>query len=692
MPQTPDLSDILTGSGMPPHAANAVEAAIAQASVSGAGIVPSLSVGTDAAAANTAAIQAALTIGGMVTIPGNLGTVLVNATLTIGSNTAIAIGKGTTLKMADNSGRCNIFANSDQINGNTNIAITGGGALDFNYSNQPGAVSDTRLMGIYLCNVDGVRIAGLDLSNCNKYHVLLASCRNFRIQRCTANSALQGADGFHIHGNSSDGLIEDCSGSSGDDFVAINVKDVSNWLNPTNPALHIGPIRNITVRKISGKTVAGKNGNCVAVYSNVPAAGTALTGASWANGIVTLAFSGSVGVVGEFVQVAGVTPSTYNGNFRVLSASAGQLTYAMEKTPGTYTSGGTVAANYTMTGIRITDIKPTTVNGGNVVYLATFPSPGYGGVIDDVVVDDVYSPGNQSHELALYTCIGRGVFSNVRCSRVSGGEVIWGEPGFNHESLAFTNISNDSHFTGSLGGAVKIASPARAMKMTNCRHLLAGSPTTSGWLLTNGTNTSMRYESIEVTNFEAIGRLASTGLAGIELGAAEFPSIAVTNMLVSGMGHAIKDNGTTGDVNITINGLHARDMAAGTSVLKFYGTGARRQVSVQGYMPTSTALGPYTLLSSVGGSGAVTMLMASGAPNYTYTFNWIASDTPAAGSSLYCNGAEIKVDVTKLSRWDGAIVNNTNAAAGTLGTAGLVSCQGTAANSWSLLSDPTKKY
>jgi hypothetical protein len=55
-------------------------------------------------------------------------------------------------------------------------------------------------------------------------------------------------------------------------------------------------------------------------------------------------------------------------------------------------------------------------------------------------------------------------------------------------------------------------------------------------------------------------------------------------------------------------------------------------------------------------------------------------------------GWDFPVDVTKIARVNGSYCFNTNAAAGTLGAAGLVSCQGTAANSWHLLADPTKTY
>ena len=42
----------------------------------------------------------------------------------------------------------------------------------------------------------------------------------------------------------------------------------------------------------------------------------------------------------------------------------------------------------------------------------------------------------------------------------------------------------------------------------------------------------------------------------------------------------------------------------------------------------------------------------------------------------------VKTDLTKVVRAHGASFWNTNAAAGTLGAAGMIDCMGTAANSW----------
>jgi len=99
-------------------------------------------------------------------------------------------------------------------------------------------------------------------------------------------------------------------------------------------------------------------------------------------------------------------------------------------------------------------------------------------------------------------------------------------------------------------------------------------------------------------------------------------------------------------------------------------------------------------------SGAVTRLHNNGAASGSIKLRAVNIGSLSASSHIQnpstvtwdVHGPEIRVDVSTISRTDGSIVYNTNAALGTLGAAGLVSCQGSAANSWRLLGDPTKQY
>ncbi|MCK1465792.1 hypothetical protein IVB34_47790 [Bradyrhizobium sp. 2] len=87
------------------------------------------------------------------------------------------------------------------------------------------------------------------------------------------------------------------------------------------------------------------------------------------------------------------------------------------------------------------------------------------------------------------------------------------------------------------------------------------------------------------------------------------------------------------------------------------------------------------------------------------TVNWTMAGNTFGGGNTYLvvvsgtpvinpKGSDVQVDVsaTGIARATGNFCYNTNAALGTLGAAGPVTCQGTAANSWRLLGDTTKQY
>lgn len=89
-------------------------------------------------------------------------------------------------------------------------------------------------------------------------------------------------------------------------------------------------------------------------------------------------------------------------------------------------------------------------------------------------------------------------------------------------------------------------------------------------------------------------------------------------------------------------------------------------------------------------NGAITVDVDSGGGNLVPSGKWVVK----VGGSEVVNlrGWDFKVDVSAMARFDGGFCYNTNAALGTLAAAGLVACQGTAANSWRLLGDPTLRY
>lgn len=100
---------------------------------------------------------------------------------------------------------------------------------------------------------------------------------------------------------------------------------------------------------------------------------------------------------------------------------------------------------------------------------------------------------------------------------------------------------------------------------------------------------------------------------------------------------------------------------------------------------------------SIGGQGmvrangaAVVLDIKTDGSNKLVSGAWFTKVNGA--ETLNVRGDDVEVDISAIARFDSARCYNTNAALGTLGAAGRVTCQGTSANSWRLLADTTKQY
>ena len=104
------------------------------------------------------------------------------------------------------------------------------------------------------------------------------------------------------------------------------------------------------------------------------------------------------------------------------------------------------------------------------------------------------------------------------------------------------------------------------------------------------------------------------------------------------------------------------------------------------YLEGNSFFNPYQFILYDGTPGASVELHSSG-NKASGTVTW-----SAGSGALTVFGWDFPVDVTTLTRTNGSYCFNTNAGAGTLGAAGLVACQGTGAGSWHLLANPTLDY
>jgi hypothetical protein len=85
------------------------------------------------------------------------------------------------------------------------------------------------------------------------------------------------------------------------------------------------------------------NSGCVkywTVRQPILAANT-ITGGSWAAEVATVNFTSHNLAVNDWVLIAGVTPATYNGYYKVTASTATSISFPMSLTAGTWTSGGT---------------------------------------------------------------------------------------------------------------------------------------------------------------------------------------------------------------------------------------------------------------------------------------------------------------------------------------------------------------
>lgn len=119
----------------------------------------------------------------------------------------------------------------------------------------------------------------------------------------------------------------------------------TTWSTPPWPA--IGP-------DVTGGTAPdGAGGHSYSIPSQICAANTSIdpayqqtftvSGATWSSGTVTLTIGSNALATTNTITVTGVTPSAYNGTFAVTGETATTVSYALSNSPGTYSSGGTVA-------------------------------------------------------------------------------------------------------------------------------------------------------------------------------------------------------------------------------------------------------------------------------------------------------------------------------------------------------------
>lgn len=219
-------------------------------------------------------INSAIATGGNFLLEGAF---VIKSAIRIKDNTTITFTHGSSITLA-NGANSYVFRNDDFVNGNKNITIQ-----NFNlYGNGQNQLRDLSFgaaegyggFGMMFYLVDGLKILDGYVDKTNAWGIAHFSCNNFEFRRIRFMqylNLLDNSDG--ITGSSSNGIIEDISGWTGDDMVAITsasggLGGGSNGGQGGAVGLPDVPVSNVIVRNI----YPGKNGiehtpQAVAIYS-----------------------------------------------------------------------------------------------------------------------------------------------------------------------------------------------------------------------------------------------------------------------------------------------------------------------------------------------------------------------------------------------------------------------------------------
>lgn len=208
---------------------------------------------TNSASDNVTALNDALTNHSNVKIT-TPGIYEIDDTIWLKSNQSIEFVAGCTIKKATGSNFLHVFANKGILTAtrNSNIKVIGNGLVIEQNGIDVNSLPAYRMIG----NINFFRVDGLKVDNIKyldggptQYFSHFADINNFSITNIEVDSD---KDGLHFDGKVHDGIIDNCSFTTGDDCLAFFAK---SW-----PALSActGDIHDIAISNITGvRTTAG---------------------------------------------------------------------------------------------------------------------------------------------------------------------------------------------------------------------------------------------------------------------------------------------------------------------------------------------------------------------------------------------------------------------------------------------------
>lgn len=230
---------------------------------------------------------------------------------------------------------------------------------------------------------------------------------------------------------------------------------------------------------------------------------------------------------------------------------------------------------------------------------------------------------------------------------------------------------------------------------------------------------TMRGLKINKCNFTSTGAVRGLTILSINSNAAGSEPIQLSNVTCSGYYSSLTNDGSTqsGTTFIQAENCHFGKGSSPNGQAIAVSTGGRSMTLMLTNVSHDSAVSG--VLQVYGGSGKTFNVFwnnlktsnkffdFAGSTSHTINVHLAnaASDnfSPASGAlvnsfgttctwNFFGNCLDIGVDLSAIARNSGTVIFNTNAALGTLGAAGPVVGQGTAANSWRLMGDPTLRY
>lgn len=339
-----------------------------------------------------------------------------------------------------------------------------------------------------------------------------------------------------------------------------------------------------------------------------------------------------------------------------------------------------------MSRVSISDVRGTTYKNG-VGISTSVSGSAWGSIrVDDVHVDYTGVPAAAQAGVVSLLVAGTSIEA-LQISRVTFGKNAAAAvdiSGGNTSTSVYKDLRISGITTGSIDAAsINANSSQSVVKVYACKVDKFNGHDASGFFNANQTNGVFLLDAtMPDINISNVTGSSSNGCGnGVMFGTSFVGGTSnLTNINGSNLYTAVfswSDTATLGDLNL------ANIVNVGANVSWGVRVDGGAKINYSG-VKTNSGNGVWRL-KTVGqtyelrGAGVI----AGSADHIDYT---------TSQGTIKAYGPDMTTDVSKLARVSGALVVNTNAALGTLGAAGPVVCQGTAANSWRLMGDPTKQY